>query len=68
MNATTKKIAKNKKAEKIGSVLKTKKTPKKRMSLLDYAKKLEKKPLFKITKEDEDLIFGSNMMVKLMQE
>lgn len=40
----------------------------KRKSLLDYAKKFKKKPLFSIAKEDEDLIFGSNMMVKLMQE
>ncbi len=36
-------------------------------SLLDYAKELAKKPLFTIAEEDRDLVYGSNMMTRLLQ-
>lgn len=38
----------------------------KKKSLWDYM--MESTPKYTINKEDEDLIFGSNMWVKLMQE
>ena len=41
---------------------------KKEKSLWDYVMKFKKKPLFTIAKEDRDLILGSNMMTRLMQE
>ena len=40
----------------------------KKKSLLDYAKELAKKPLFTIAEEDRDLVYGSNMMTRLLQE
>ena len=43
-------------------------TPKKKKSLLDIAKELAKKPLFTIDEKDRDLVYGSNMMTRLLQE
>ncbi|GIZ14027.1 hypothetical protein [Capnocytophaga catalasegens] len=63
MSTTTKKTTK-KKTALAGAV----KTEKKKLSVMDYVRKFQKKPLFTIAKEDEDLVYGSNMMVKLMQE
>ena len=47
---------------------KKKTTPKKKKSLLDIAKELAKKPLFTIDEKDRDLVYGSNMMTRLLQE
>ena len=41
---------------------------KKEKYLWDYVMKFKKKPLFTIAEEDRDLILGSNMMTRLMQE
>lgn len=43
-------------------------TPKKKKSLLDIAKELAKKPIFTIDEKDRDLVYGSNMMTRLLQE
>lgn len=47
---------------------KPKKVVKKVKSLWEEAEKFRKKPLFTIAKEDEDLVFGTNMMTRLMSE
>ncbi len=41
-------------------------TPKKKKTLGEIALELEKKPLIRVL--DEDLVYGSNMMTKLMKE
>ena len=38
----------------------------KKKSLLDYAKEFEERPVIRVL--DEDLVYGSNMMTKLLQE
>ena len=43
-------------------------SPKKKNSLWVVALELQKKPLFTIAEEDRDLIYGSNMMTRLLQE
>ncbi len=43
-------------------------TPIKKKSLLDIAKELAEHPLFTINEKDRDLIYGSNMMTRLLQE
>lgn len=43
-----------------------KKKAKKKKTLWDIAMELHKKPLIKVV--DEDLVYGSNMMTKLMKE
>ena len=41
-------------------------TPKKKKTLGEIALELEKKPLIRVL--DEDLVYGTNMMTKLMKE
>ena len=41
-------------------------TSEKKMSMWDYMLKFKEKPLIKVL--DEDLVFGSNMWTKLLQE
>ena len=41
---------------------------KKKKTLWEVALELQKKPLFTIAEEDRDLIYGSNMMTRLLQE
>ena len=41
-------------------------TSEKKMSMWDYILKFKEKPLIKVL--DEDLVFGSNMWPKLLQE
>lgn len=41
-------------------------TPKKKKTLGEVALELEKKPLIRVL--DEDLVYGTNMMTKLMKE
>ena len=43
-------------------------TPKKKKSLLDIAKELAKNPPIYIDEKDRELIYGTNMMTKLMKE
>ena len=43
-------------------------SPKKKKTLWEVALELQKKPLFTIAEEDRDLIYGSNMMTRLLQE
>ncbi len=43
-------------------------TPKKKKSLLDIAKELAKNPPIYIDEKDRELIYGTNMMTRLMQE
>ena len=43
-------------------------TPKKKKTLGEVALELEKKPLFTIDEKDRDLVYGSNMMTRLLQE
>jgi hypothetical protein len=38
----------------------------KKKSLLDYAKEFAERPVIRVL--DEDLVYGSNMMTKLLQE
>ena len=45
---------------------KKKTTPKKKKTLGEIALELEKKPLIRVL--DEDLVYGTNMMTKLMKE
>ena len=47
---------------------KKKTTPKKKKSLLDIAKELAKNPRIYIDEKDRDLVYGSNMMTRLLQE
>lgn len=47
---------------------KKKTTPKKKKSLLDIAKELAKNPPIYIDEKDRELIYGTNMMTRLMQE
>lgn len=47
---------------------KKKTTPKKKKTLGEVALELEKKPLFTIDEKDRDLVYGSNMMTRLLQE
>ena len=42
--------------------------PKKKKTLWDIAEELAKNPLFTIDEKDRDLIYGSNMMTRLLQE
>lgn len=63
MSTTAKKTTKKKTA-----LARPVKTEKKKKSLLDIAKELAKKPLFTINEKDRELIYGSNMMTKLMKE
>lgn len=46
----------------------TQKDPAKKKTLWDIAEELAKNPLFTIDEKDRDLIYGSNMMTKLLQE
>ncbi len=57
-----------KKKTALNGVVKKKETSKKVITPMDLLKKFKKKPLFTIAKEDEELVYGSNMMIKLMQE
>ena len=43
-------------------------TPKKKKTLGEVALELAKKPLFTIDEKDRDLVYGSNMMPRLLQE
>lgn len=65
---STTNIKKTTKTALNGAVKEKKTALKPKKSLLDYAKKFQKKPLFSIAKEDEDLVFGTNMMTRLMLE
>ena len=47
---------------------KKKTTPKKKKTLLDIAKELAKNPPIYIDEKDRELIYGTNMMTRLMQE
>lgn len=42
--------------------------PTKKKTLWDIAEELAKNPLFTIDEKDRDLIYGSNMMTRLLQE
>jgi len=42
--------------------------PRKKKTLWDIAEELAKNPLFTIDEKDRDLIYGSNMMTRLLQE
>ena len=42
--------------------------PSKKKTLWDIAEELAKHPLFTIDEKDRDLIYGSNMMTRLLQE
>ena len=42
--------------------------PVKKKTLWDIAEELAKNPLFTIDEKDRDLIYGSNMMTRLLQE
>ena len=50
------------------NVTKSSISPKKKKTLWEVALELQKKPLFTIAEEDRDLIYGSNMMTRLLQE
>ena len=47
---------------------KKKTATKKKKTLGEVALELEKKPLFTIDEKDRDLVYGSNMMPRLLQE
>ena len=46
----------------------TQEDPAKKKTLWDIAEELAKNPLCTIDEKDRDLIYGSNMMTKLLQE
>ena len=56
------------KKQKLHSRVENTKKAKEEMSLWDYMMKFKKKPLFTIAEEDRDLVLGSNMMTRLLQE